>query len=193
MQFRQAVYLNWAKSMHVTKVCGPEQRGYERIIACFIENLMLNHNSRSKTVRGYVESINTLFRLRNFPIPADLSDRANTCAVIILGLEKEENVARQRSPLTRELFAELLQRGAKSTTDSLEAVVTNWFTFIRVTGLRLAEYMQKTKSKVDVHNYPSGKQVIKPFCQQIGFFTMKMVGSSETTFQARRQALPPKK
>ncbi len=48
-------------------------------------------------------------------------------------------------------------------TDSLEAVVTNWFTFIRVTGLRLAEHVKKTKSKIDVHNYPSGKQVIKAF------------------------------
>ncbi len=124
---------------------------------------MLDHNSRSKTVQGYIESINTLFRLREFPIPADLSDQANTCAVIISGREKEENVARQRSPITRELFAELLQHGAKSTTDSLKAVVTDWFTFIRVTGLQLAEYVQKTKSKVDVHNYPSSKQVIKAF------------------------------
>ena len=163
MQFRQAVYLNWAKSMRITKPCGPEQQGYERIIACFIKNLMLNHNSRSKTVQGYIESINMLFRLQNFPIPADLSNQANTCAVIISGQEKEENVARQHSPLTRELFAELLQRGAKSATDSLEAVVTNWFTFIRVTGLRLAEYAQKTKSKADVHNYPLGKQVIYAF------------------------------
>ncbi len=92
-----------------------------------------------------------------------MSDQANTCAVIISGQEKEENVARQRSPLTRELFAELLQCGAKSATDSLEAVVTDWFTIIRVTGLRLAEYAQKNKSKVDVHNYPSDKQVIKAF------------------------------
>jgi hypothetical protein len=56
-----------------------------------------------------------------------------------------------------------LQHGAKSATDSLEAVVTNWFTFIRVTGLWLAEYAQKNKSKVNVHNYPLGKQVIKAF------------------------------
>ncbi len=48
-------------------------------------------------------------------------------------------------------------------TDSLKAVVTNWFIFIRVTGLWLAEYAQKTKSKVDEHNYPLGKQVIKAF------------------------------
>ncbi len=163
MQFRQAVYLNWAKSMRITKPCSPKQQGYKRIIACFIENLMLNHNSRSKTVQGYVKSINMLFRLQEFPIPADLSDRANMCTVIISGRKNEENVARQCSPITRELFAELLQHGAKSATDSLEAVVTDWFTFIRVTGLRLAEYAQKTKSKVDVHNYPSGKQVIKAF------------------------------
>jgi hypothetical protein len=163
MQFRQAVYLNWAKSIRITEPCSPEQQGYEIIIACFIKNLMLDHNSRSKTVRGYVKSINTLFQLKNFPIPADLSDWTNTCAVIISGQEKEENVARQRSPLTRELFAELLQCRAKLATDSLEAVVTNWFTFIRVTELRLAEYVQKNKSKVDVHNYPSDKQVIKAF------------------------------
>jgi hypothetical protein len=56
-----------------------------------------------------------------------------------------------------------LQRGAKLATDSLEAVVTNWFTFIRVTGLQLAENTQKNKSKVGVHNYHSGKQVIKAF------------------------------
>jgi hypothetical protein len=163
MQFRQAVYLNWAKSMCITEPCGPKQQGYKRIIACFIKNLMLDHNSRSKTVQGYVESINTLFQLQEFPILADLSDRANTCTVIISGQEKEENAVRQRSHITRELFAELLQHGAKSATDSLEAVVTNWFTFIRVTRLWLAEYVQKTESKVNVHNYPSGKKVIKAF------------------------------
>ncbi len=57
----------------------------------------------------------------------------------------------------------MLQRGAKSATDSLEAVVPNWFTFIRVTGLRLAEYAQKNKLKVDAHTNPLGKQVIKAF------------------------------
>ncbi len=155
--------MNWAKSMRITKPCGPEQQGYKRIIACFIKSLMLDHNSRSKTVQGYVKSINTLLRLQNFPIPADLSNRANTCAVIISGCKKEENVAKQCSPLTRELIAELLQCGAKSATDSLEAVVTDWFTFIRVTRLWLAKYTQKTESKVDMQNYPSGKQVIKAF------------------------------
>ena len=59
--------------------CGSEP-GYKRIVACFIERLMMNQNSWSATVRGYAESVNTLFRLRNLPAPADLSDRTNMCA-----------------------------------------------------------------------------------------------------------------
>ena len=73
--------------------------------------------------------INTLFRLRHFDIPADLSDRTNTCFEIIHAKEREENIARQRSPITRETFAALLDLAKKSTVDSIEAVVVDWFTF----------------------------------------------------------------
>ncbi len=48
-------------------------------------------------------------------------------------------------------------------TDSPEAVVADWFTFIRVTGLQVAKYAQQTESKVDVHEYPSGKRTTKAF------------------------------
>jgi hypothetical protein len=57
--------------MKITNPCGAEQAGYKQIIACFIKNLMLDHNSRSATVRGYAKSINMLFCLQNFLIPAD--------------------------------------------------------------------------------------------------------------------------
>jgi hypothetical protein len=124
---------------------------------------MLDHNSRSATVRGYVEAINTLFRLRQFDIPADLSDRTNICFKIIHAREKEENIARQRSPITREMFAALLDLAKKSTADSIEVVVADWFIFIRITGLRCAEYAQKTQSTIEEHEYPSGKRVIKAF------------------------------
>ena len=93
-RFRQAVYVNFTKNYRIPDPCGNEP-GYKYIIACFIEKLMLDHNSRSKTVRGYVESINSLFRLRNLPIPADLSDRMSMCAKIISAREKEENIANQ--------------------------------------------------------------------------------------------------
>ena len=59
-RFRQAVYIKFCKSKSIPDPCG-NQPGYERIIACFIKQLMLDHNSCSATVRGYVEAINTLF------------------------------------------------------------------------------------------------------------------------------------
>ena len=162
-RFRQAVYVNFTKTHLIPDPCGNEP-GYEYIIVCFIEKLMSDHNSRSKTLRGYVESINSLFRLRNFPIPGNLSDQAHMCAKIITAREKEENIANQRSPITREMFAALLDTASKSKCiDSLEAVVADWFTLICITGLRCAEYAQKTQSAVDEHVNPSGKRVIKAF------------------------------
>jgi hypothetical protein len=125
---------------------------------------MSDHNSWSKTLRGYVESINSLFCLCNLPIPADLSDRANMCTRIITAREKEENIANQWSPITREMFATLLDTASKSKSiDSLEAVVADWFTLILITGLRCAKNAQKTQSTVKEHVYPSGKCIIKAF------------------------------
>jgi hypothetical protein len=154
--------LNFAKKHCINDPCGSEP-GYQRIIACFSEQLMLDHNSRSATVRGYVESINTLFKLRNFDPPADLSDRTNMCTKIIVAREKEECIARQRSPITREIYSALLDQAKKSLVDSAETVIFDWFTLIRITGLRCAEYAQKTQTNVDEHEYASGKHVIKAF------------------------------
>ena len=103
---------------------------------------MLDHNSRSATVRGYVESINTLFKLCNFDPPANLLDRTNMCTKIIVAREKEECIARQRSPITREIYGALLDQAKKSLVDSAESVVFDWFTLIHITGLRCAEYAQ---------------------------------------------------
>jgi hypothetical protein len=161
-RFRQAVYLEFCKIKSIPDPCG-SQTGYERIIACFIKQLMLDHNPRSATLCGYVEAANTLFCLRHFDIPADLSDRTNMCFKIIHAREKEENVARQQSPITREMFSALLDVAEKSQVDSIEAVVADWFTFIRITGLRCAEYAQKTQSTFDKHEYPLGKRVVTAF------------------------------
>ena len=128
-RFRQAVYLNFAKRHGIQDPCGSEP-GFQRVIACFIEQLMLDHNSRSATVRGYVESINTLFKLRSFDPPADLSDRTNMCTKIIIAREKEECIARQRSPITQEIYSALLDQAKKSFVDSAESVVFDWFTLI---------------------------------------------------------------
>jgi hypothetical protein len=146
-----------------TDACGAEQAGYKQIVACFIENLMLDPNFCSATVRGYAKSINMLFCLCNFPIPVDFLEWNNICKILISGREKEENIVRQQSPITQEMFAALKTLGNKSDINSPETVVTDWFTFIRVTGLRVAKYAQQTESRIDVHKYSSGKWVTKVF------------------------------
>jgi hypothetical protein len=49
-------------------------------------------------------------------------------------------------------------------------VVADWFTFIRISGLQVAEYAQQTKSKVDVHEFPSGKRTTKALLPKDWFF-----------------------
>jgi hypothetical protein len=136
-RFRQAVYLNFAKK-HCIQVnaAANQDTGYKRIITCFMEQLMLNHNSWSATVRGYVKFINILFKLHDFDPPADLSDRTNMCTKIIVAREKEECITRQQSPITRKIYSALLDQANKSLVDSVNTVVFNWFMLIRIPGLK---------------------------------------------------------
>jgi hypothetical protein len=88
----------------------------------------------------------------------------NMCAKIITAREKEENIANQQNPITREMFTALLDSARKSEcNNSLKAVVADWFIFIQITGLQCAEYAQKTQSTVNKHEYPSSKCVTKAF------------------------------
>jgi hypothetical protein len=120
---------------------------------------MLDRNSQSATVLGYVEAINTLFWLCHFDIPVDLSDRANMCLTIILARETEENIARQQSTITQEMYSTMLDLANKSPIISLETIVEDWFTLIRC----CAEYAQKTQSAIDKNEYPFGKHAVKAF------------------------------
>jgi len=109
IRFRQAVYINWTKTMLIPDPCGPEP-GYEFIVACFLEQLMNSHNSRADTVRGYDKAINILFGLRDFEIPGDTSDKENLCSKIIHAQEREEDIAKQRSPITTEMFTAMADK-----------------------------------------------------------------------------------
>ncbi len=102
--------------------------------------------------------------MRNCTIPADLSDKENVCTKIINAREQEEDIARQRSSITNEICVYLLNHvrdGASQ--DSFEAVMTDFLIVIRLLGLRVSEYAQTTQHEIDVHEYPSGKRVIKAF------------------------------
>ncbi len=156
-RFRQAVYINWTKNMLIPDPCDPEP-GYKFVLARFLEQSMNSHNSRSATVCGHTVSINTLFQLWNFPIPGDLSDKDNTCSKIFAAQECKENIAKQCSPITKEMFAAMADKAVTSEKDSVESILIDWFCFIRITGLRVAKYAQLTQTSVDILKYPSRKQ-----------------------------------
>jgi hypothetical protein len=117
-RFRQAKYLNWCQIKKTPDACGNEY-GYKHILACFIENLIIDCHSCSATVFCYVQAINKHFNLRNFPIPADLSDNSNMLFEIIQACEYKENIARQQSPLTKEMYVEMVKHAKAFSQDSV--------------------------------------------------------------------------
>lgn len=166
---RQAHYIKWADILGIPDPCG-SYPGYQRIVAIYIKYVQcgVNINNiksiRSATVRGYAESVNTLFRLRNMPAPADLSDPNNMSAMLINNMLREEQIARQRAPLDNDIFAEIRRvADASKSDDSANMLLRDVVTLGRYIGPRLSEYAQKTQKKVDVHTYPSGTTVIKAF------------------------------
>jgi hypothetical protein len=167
-RFRQAVYLNWTRRMLIPDPIG-HNWGYTLIVACFIEQLMHDHNSQLTTGCGYIWNVNILFRLRNCTIPADLSDKENICSKIIKAREQEEDIAGQRSPITNEIFAYLLNHKRDNAEqdnalqDSFEADSTDFLIIIWLLGLWVSEYAQITQNEIDPHEDPSGKRVIKAF------------------------------
>jgi hypothetical protein len=72
--------------------------------------------------QGYAQSIKKLYEFRNFPIPADFSDRENMSAKLLHARECEETIARGQSPLTKEMFVAMAKLASKSDHDSAESM-----------------------------------------------------------------------
>jgi hypothetical protein len=161
-RFRQAKYLNWCRVKKIPNPCGKEH-GYERILACFGKNLIMDCHSKSVTVTNYVLVVNKLFEMRKYPVPADLADKTNMMPKIIHAREHEENIARQRSPLTKEMYVEMAKRAKISPQDSVDSVLFDFFNLIRVGGFRVVEYAQKTQTKINEFEYGLGNKVVKAF------------------------------
>ncbi len=95
---------------------------------------MLDCNSRSATAQGYAQSINKLFEYRGLPIPVDFSDKENISVKLLRAQEREETIARRRSPITKEMFVAIANRACDSDRDSAESVIFDWITLGRVAG-----------------------------------------------------------
>jgi hypothetical protein len=83
---------------------------------------MLDCNSRSATAQGYAQSINKLFEYHGFPIPANPSDRQNMMSKLIHMQERKENIARRRSPISKEMFVAIANHAYDVDQDSAESV-----------------------------------------------------------------------
>ena len=179
MLTRQAFYIKWCTIMGINDPCG-HKAGWERILAIYAKYVMTGtnwyqkQNVRSGTVRSYVLAASELFTLRGFDSPVDLNDKTNWVTIIISNLEREEDIAKQRNPLTCAICAELKRMADASHVDSAERLIFNITAFGRITGPRVSEYAQTSPDKVDIHRYPSGKEVIKAFiAEDFEFFDKK--------------------
>ncbi len=149
--------------------CG-HQQGYQRIVAIYIKYLMSGINFRNRDflrsdmVKGYATSINALFKLQDIKPPADVVDPNNISGILINNLIKEEDIARQRSPLDSDIFTELLcKSNVYRSRDSKHSTLFNLVVIGCYIGPRVSKYAQTSDKNVDYHLYPSGKQVIKAF------------------------------
>jgi hypothetical protein len=142
----------------------------KRIVAIYAKYVMFGINYynkdvlRSKTVQGYALAINSLFHLRGYKPPTDLSDRNNMPGIVINKLIKQEDVANQRAPLDSAIFTEI-NRAAKASHSSYSDrnLLFDILTRARFIGPRVSKYAQTTQQKVDHHVYPDGRSVIKAF------------------------------
>jgi hypothetical protein len=100
----QAHYIKWAEIIRIQDPCG-YYPGYQRIMAIYTKYVQkgVNYNNkqalRSATVRGFAKVVNTLFKLRGFAPPANLSDLSNMISILINNMLRKEDIARQHAPL----------------------------------------------------------------------------------------------
>ena len=98
---RQAHYLAWC---HHYKVLNPvdDNPSYKILMGMYLQNVRLGNNYhnkqtvRSKTLKGYAESVNQLFSLRGMPLPFHSEDKRNDSYIAISNLADEETVEQQK-------------------------------------------------------------------------------------------------
>jgi hypothetical protein len=96
--------------------------------------------------------------------PVDTFDPNNMAGILINNLIKEEDIARQRSPLDSNIFTKLLRKSNVSCLPDLEQCTSfNLVALDCYIGPRISKYAQTTDKNVYYQVYPSGKQVIKAF------------------------------
>ena len=155
----QAHYIKWAEIFGIQDPSG-YYPGYQSIVAIYIKYIQCGVNYNNKqvlcfaTVQGYAKAVNTLFKLRGFAPPADLSDSDNMMATLINNMLREEDIARQCAPLDNKIFAELWRSATSSKNSNLVSnLLLDFVSLGHYIGPRLSKYAQTTQDKADHHTY----------------------------------------
>ncbi len=83
---------------------------------------------RLATVQGYASSINSLFKLQDMKPPINVVDPNKVSGILINNPVKEEDIARQCSPLDSAIFAKLLCKlNVSCSLDSEQQTLFNLF------------------------------------------------------------------
>jgi len=97
-------------------------------------------------------------------VPIVLSDPNNMAGILINNLFKEEDIARQHSPLDSNIYAEMLRwSNASLLLDSEHRTLFDVTTIARYLGPRMSKCAQTIDKNEDYHVYPSGRRAIKAF------------------------------
>ena len=129
-------------------------------------------------MREYLDAVNEMFEYRGYDAPIDFSLKHEPPALFYENVKTWEEEPNRRTHMTPEFLAEFIRRAA------LESKTSKGLSFVeamldfallgRFTGIRLAEYGQKTQFKVDYHELPNGKaRIMKAFCREDFVFVDK--------------------
>ena len=105
-------------------------------------NCTTKEETRSATVKGYFSSVNNLFRARKFPPPIVFDDPGNDAATIWKTLEAEEDIANRHSPLSKEMYAELISSAATEDVGTKKWILSEVASVAKIVGPRTREYAQ---------------------------------------------------
>ena len=170
---RQAHYIQWTKLKGIEDPCQDgNNANWAFVLACYAKyvasgcNCNNKSNTRSDTVKGYLEAVNDLFIARKFKPPVDLNEITNPASTIVKNLKEEEDIAKRRDPITSEIYAEIIRQAKEAEPGSEKWLLGKLANVAKNIGPRSCEYAQKKANEVEYHVYPSGNKVVKAFTRE---------------------------
>ena len=139
-------------------------------MACFTRHIIGGSNIkdmqlRAETVELYIKAVNALFAARGFPEPVDFGNASDPSVTLISNVERWQKIPNRRSPITPQMFVEMMKHAESCGPDSFEAATCDWSLVGRYQGLRTGEFAQKKQLMQEFHKTPNKTLILKAFCR----------------------------